>query len=114
MFVVLPLVMRIIAKRTLREFWKQYPDAEQPLLDWYDTVVSQQWQSPNDVKQSYGNASIIDSHRVVFNVKGNDYWLITHIDYTFGFVFVLWVGRHGEYDKADARTVEFKRPRTNE
>lgn len=102
--------MRIIAKRTLRDFWENYPDAESPLLDWHDAVAAQNWRSPNDVKQAYGDASIIDSNRVVFNIKGNDYRLITYIDYTFGFVFVLWVGRHSEYDKIDARTIEFKRP----
>jgi mRNA interferase HigB len=86
------LLMRIIAKRTLREFWEQYPDAEQPLLDWYDVVAFQDWHSPNDLKQTYGNASILDAGRVVFNIKGNDYRLITHIDYVFGLVFVLWLG----------------------
>jgi len=101
--------MRIIAKRTLREFWESHPDAEQPLLDWHDAVASHNWQSPNDVKSSYGNASSIDSNRVVFNIKGNDYRLITYIDYSFSVVFILWIGTHKEYDKVNARTIEFKR-----
>lgn len=101
--------MRIIAKRTLREFWVQNPSAEQPLLDWYDVVSLQEWGSPNDVKNTYGNASIIDSHRVVFNIKGNDYRLITHIDYVFEMIFILWIGTHKEYDSVDAKMIEFKR-----
>ncbi|MFD2574175.1 type II toxin-antitoxin system HigB family toxin [Spirosoma soli] len=101
--------MRIIAKRTLREFWEEHPDAEQPLLDWYDVAVLQDWRSPNDVKQTYGSASIIESNRVIFNIKGNDYRLITHIDYLFGMVFILWIGTHKQYDKVNARTIEFKR-----
>ena len=101
--------MRIIARRTLREFWERHSEAEQSLLDWHDMVAVQDWQNPNEIKHLYGSASIIDSNRVVFNIKGNDYRLITHIDYTFGFVFVLWIGSHSEYDKIDARTVEFKR-----
>ena len=101
--------MRIIAKRTLQEFWKLYPDAEPSLLDWYDIVTSQGWHSPNDVKITFGSASIIDSHRVIFNIKGNDYRLITHIDYVFEMVFILWVGTHKEYDQVNAKTIEFKR-----
>ena len=105
--------MRIIAKRTLREFWEQYPDAEHPLLDWHDTVGALTWRTPNEVKQTYGNASIVDSNRVVFNIKGDDYRLITYIDYVFGIVLILWVGRHVEYDKVDAKTIEFRR-KTNQ
>ena len=101
--------MRIISKRTLREFWEQHSNVEQSLLDWYDVVVLQEWHSPNEVKIIYGNASIIDSNRVVFNIKGNDYRLITHVDYIFGIVFILWLGTHKEYDNIDAKTIEFKR-----
>ena len=101
--------MRVIAKRTLREFWEANPDAEHSLLDWHDIVLAQEWQSPNDVKMSYGNASILDSNRVVFNIKGNDYRLITHIDYIHGMVFILWIETHSQYDKVNARTVNVKR-----
>jgi mRNA interferase HigB len=30
--------MRIIAKKTLREFWELHPDAKEPLLAWYREV----------------------------------------------------------------------------
>ena len=43
------------------------------------------------------------------NIKGNDYRLVTHVDYTFGFIFIIWVGTHSEYDKIDVKTIEFKR-----
>lgn len=101
--------MRIIAKRTLKEFWDENPEAENSLLEWHDVVVSSDWKTPNDLKSTFGNASIIDKHRVVFNIKGNDFRLITHIDYSFGMVFVLWIGNHAAYDRIDAKKVEFKR-----
>ncbi len=101
--------MRIIAKRTLKEFWDENPEAENSLLEWHDIVASLVWNTPNDVKATFGNASIIDKHQVVFNIKGNDYRLITHIDYSFGLIFLLWIGSHAAYDKIDAKKVEFKR-----
>jgi mRNA interferase HigB len=49
---------RIFAKSTLRDFWERFPDAEQYLKTWYDTAMSSDWKSPNDVKKTYANASI--------------------------------------------------------
>ena len=101
--------MKIIAKRTLRDFWELNPDSENSLLEWHDVVTSAAWLTPNEVKSTFGNASIIDKNRVIFNIKGNDYRLITHIDYVFGIVFILWVGTHAAYDRIDAKKIEFKR-----
>jgi mRNA-degrading endonuclease HigB of HigAB toxin-antitoxin module len=50
---------RIIAKSTLREYWEKHADSEQYLKTWYDTTKSAKWFSPNDVKQTYINASIL-------------------------------------------------------
>jgi len=100
--------MRIIAKRTLREYWLMHPPAEFPLLDWYQEASRADWSTPNEVKATYGNASIIANNRVVFNIKGNDYRLITEIDYAFKLVFIIWVDTHAEYDKIDAATVSYK------
>jgi mRNA interferase HigB len=44
---------------------------------------------------------------VVFNIKGNDYRLITAIDYGRKIVFVKWVDTDAAYDKIDARTVQY-------
>jgi mRNA interferase HigB len=32
-----------------------------------------EWRTPLEIKNSYGNASIIGGNRVIFNIKGNDY-----------------------------------------
>lgn len=93
--------MRIIEKGTLRDLWLINPPSEFPLLDWYNTVKQSKWNTPNDVKQTYGNASIVVNDQVVFNIKGNDYRLVTEIDYDFQLVFIIWVGTHKAYDKID-------------
>lgn len=83
------------------------PPSEYSLLDWYDTVKKVDWQTPNDVKATYGNASIVANNRVVFNIKGNDYRLVTEIDYTFQLVFIIWIGTHAEYDKIDVTKIQY-------
>lgn len=99
--------MRIIAKGTLRDFWLLNLPSEFPLLDWYNTVKQCEWNTPNDVKQTYGNASIVANDRVVFNIKGNDFRLVTEIDYDFQLVFIIWVGTHKAYDKIDVTKIEY-------
>ncbi|MDJ0634077.1 MAG: type II toxin-antitoxin system HigB family toxin [Xenococcaceae cyanobacterium MO_188.B29] len=97
--------MRIIARSTLRSFWEQYPDAEQPLKAWFNEASRADWQSPSDIKSLYRNASILANNRVVFNIKGNNYRLIVHVRYDIGIIFIRFIGTHKEYDKIDATTI---------
>jgi mRNA interferase HigB len=62
---------RIFAKSTLREYWEKHSDSEQYLKTWYDTTMSSDWKTPNDIKQTYANASILKDGRIIFNIKGN-------------------------------------------
>ena len=63
------------------------------------------WRTPNDVKVRHRNAGIIARSRVVFNIKGNDFWLITAFNYAVTIVYIRFVGTHAEYDKVDAATI---------
>ena len=95
--------MRIIAKRTLREFWKRHSDAEGPLLAWYRAVEGEDWDAPSKLKTRYPNASIVGEDRVVFNIKGNSYRLVAQINYPKRIVYIRFIGTHSEYDKLDVR-----------
>ena len=97
--------MRIVAKRTLRNYWEKQPRAEQPLKAWYAVARKADWSSPADVKAMYGNASIIAGDRMVFNIGGNRYRLIVRFDYPHRIGFVRFVGTHAEYDRIDASQV---------
>jgi mRNA interferase HigB len=99
--------MRVIAKRTLREFWLRYPDAEEPLLAWYREVEKEDWSKPSEVKDKYRSASFVGD-RVVFNIKGNDYRLVVKINYPYRVVYVRFVGTHKEYDEIDVEEGEMK------
>jgi mRNA interferase HigB len=98
--------MRVIAVKTLRDFWVAHPDAEQPLLAWYDEASKATWAQPADIRANYANASILKNRRVVFNIKGNDYRLIVAVAYRVGVVYVKFIGTHAQYDAVDADTVE--------
>lgn len=97
--------MRIIAKKTLRDFWERYPDAEDALQAWYHDAKQATWQSPHDIRRVYATASIIANNRVVFNIRGNHYRLIVAMNYAVGIIYIRFIGTHKEYDQIDAATV---------
>ena len=97
--------MRIIAKKTLREFSQRHSDAEEPLLAWYREVKKADWDTPVALKEMYGNASIVGDNRAVFNIKGNDYRLVVKINYQHRVVYIRFVGTHAEYDAVDVKEV---------
>ena len=97
--------MRIIAKRTLREFWERFPDAEESLLAWFREAEKADWATPAKVKEQYRNASIVGDNRVVFNIKGNDYRLVVKFNYKYRVGYVRFVGMHAEYDKINVEEV---------
>lgn len=96
------LHMRIIAKRTLKEFWKRCPDAQSPLEAWHAEAKNASWKSSADIKKQYGSASILKDSRVVFNIHGNKYRLVVKINYSFSTIYIRFVGTHLEYDQIDA------------
>ena len=97
----------IIAKRRLREFWERAgrADSEQQLRAWHHFAKRAGWTNRQDVKNDFGNASIIANNRVVFNICGNKYRLVVAFNYRHGFGYVRFIGTHGEYDKIDAATI---------
>ncbi len=94
-----------MTRRTVALCAERFPKAKRSLFDWYRLAESATWTSPNDVKATLGNASIINRERVVFNIHGNDYRLVAAIDYGRQWLFVRWFGTHAEYDTIDVATI---------
>lgn len=102
--------MRIIKEKTLIEYCSlsKYSAAESSIKAWIYEVKYSFWNNANDLKTKYRNASIINSKRVVFNIKGNTYRLIADIEYKLGIVFIVWFGTHEEYDKIDVKEIRYE------
>ena len=100
--------MRIIARRTLRQFWEEHPRgkaAKTALEVWLSTVQKSDWATPAEVKVTYGDASILKNGRVVFNIGGNKFRLVAQINYPYRVVYIRFVGTHAEYDDIDTEAV---------
>jgi mRNA interferase HigB len=99
--------MRVIASKTLKAYAKKKKEAEQSLLVWYQEADKASWRNHNELKQQFGNASVITHKRVVFNIHGNKYRLIVDIEYYLQIIFIVWIGTHKEYDKIDAKKITY-------
>ena len=95
--------MRIIARRTLREFvatrtgHKDRGALRSALDAWFHEAQNAQWRTGAELKELYATASIVSADRVVFNIKGNSYRLVVAIDYGKGIVWIKWLGTHEDY-----------------
>lgn len=76
---------------------------------WFNEFSKLDFGNFNELKRVYGNASIVNNNRVVFNIKGNDFRLVVSINFIHGAAYVIWFGTHKEYDKINVETIEFDR-----
>ena len=103
--------MRIIARRTLREFveslsGRRDQQAVKASLDaWFAEVSRTTWSNTAEVRRLYATASIVTAERIVFNIKGNDYRLVTAVDFRRSIVWIKWIGSHAAYDAIDVSEV---------
>jgi mRNA interferase HigB len=104
--------MRIIARRTLIEFTSglaghQHHFAVKEAVDvWFSRASKAQWKNASDVKRMFASSSIINSERIVFNIKGNDYRLVVAIDFEKSIIWIKWIGTHKDYDRIDVAKVQ--------
>jgi mRNA interferase HigB len=107
--------MRVIARRTLREFaeslagHKDHRAVKTALDAWFAEVRKARWRNAADVKQLYATASIVTAERIVFNVKGNAYRLVVSADFEKGIVWIKWIGSHKDYDRIDVTEIEHEK-----
>jgi mRNA interferase HigB len=92
--------MHIITRARLTEFWQNHPNAKTSLRLWYKLASVAEWQNFVDLRQTFPSADQV-GNLTVFNISGNNYRLITFIDYTYQKVFIRYVLTHAEYDKDD-------------
>jgi len=79
--------------------------AEQPLKAWFREVSQATWVGPDDIKRRYRHASFIKGNRVIFNIGGNKYRLVTHVNYTARILYIRFIGTHAEYDRIDPEQI---------
>lgn len=90
--------MEIINETELHSFAKKHSRARRPLASWIDIAKAAAWKSFAEVRETFRSADYV-KEQVIFDIGGNNYRLISSIDYTAQRVYVLEVMTHAEYDR---------------
>jgi mRNA interferase HigB len=99
--------VKVLVKKTILYYIGKYPMAETQLLVWFNEFSRLKFGNFNELKKVYGNASVVNKNRVVFNIKGNDFRLVVSVNFIQAACYVIWFGTHKEYDKINVESVEF-------
>lgn len=95
-------VVRILSKRTLREFWEIHEDCENQLLGWYKEIKFSNYQTSNEILKAFSSCRSIGKNRYIFNIRGNKYRLVVKVNFHLKTVWIRFIGTHEEYDKINA------------
>ena len=79
---------------------RTYPHAAESLDFWYRVTLRASWQNLAETRQDFSHADLVD-RRTVFNIGGNNFRMITRINYRQQIVYVLRILTHAAYDKGD-------------
>ena len=90
--------MHIISKKRLAAAGERYSDALVPLMRWYRVARKARWNDVHEARADFPHADPVGKF-TVFNIKKNEYRLITVVHYNRFKVYVRAVLTHEEYDK---------------
>lgn len=99
--------MRIVSHRRLKEYYETSGNEESrvPLERWYEITENAQWHNYAELKLDFPSADYVGNQHYVFNISGNKFRLVVVVKFIMGYVFVRWVGRHGDYEKIDCKNI---------
>lgn len=103
--------VRLIKKKTIEKFTTKNVNSKKSFDDWIDKLKSADWQTVNDIKQTFGTADQIgkSSKRIVFNIGGNNYRMICKFQFGRSYVhlFINWIGTHADYTKICEKELQY-------
>ena len=94
--------MHIITRKRLLEFAEKHPDCSSALESWYRIVKRTNFNSFNNLRQTFPSADIV-GNLTVFNIGGNKARLIAAIHYNTHRVYIRHILTHKEYDRGSWR-----------
>jgi mRNA interferase HigB len=102
--------MRVFAAKTINAYRECYPEADEALKAWVAIIEGNEFPHFPALKAMFGPADYVKPDRIIFNIKGNHFRLITAVDFNRQAIFVKWFGRHKDYDKLNPSEVQHEYP----
>ena len=92
------MVVNVISKRGLMIESARHPETVTAIERFYNVVRKSQWNGLNDVRKTFPSADQV-GNVLIFDILGNNYRLITTVDYRRQRIFVKALLTHREYDR---------------
>lgn len=90
--------MRMISRKAFRMFAEKHPESGQALDDFYGKIRRCSPRNMAELRQTFPTADSVGDC-IVFNVGGNKYRVIIHLDYEVQTMWIRFVLTHAEYDR---------------
>lgn len=90
--------MHVITRKRLNEFADKYPETRNALVNWYQLVKHNTFNSFAELRSAFPSADQIGK-LTVFNIGGNKVRLIAAIHYNRKKVYIRAILTHKEYDE---------------
>src|SRR5687767_5033054 len=94
--------MNVVNVDALEEFGLKHAAARSSLRHWLTVAQSARWKNVVSARATFNSVdefTINDKRVTVFNIGGNKYRLIAHIQYQTETISVRFVLTHAEYDR---------------
>jgi mRNA interferase HigB len=98
--------VNVISRRKLKDFYEAKPERAKhasAFEDWFKIARNAYWDNFADTKATFGQTDVAagDTGRTatIFDIGGNKYRVVAHVDYTRQTVKIEAVMDHKEYDK---------------
>lgn len=91
--------MRILKRKTITDYIEKHPQTEAALTKWFEETEKAQWNTFEDIKQTFNSVDFVGNQHYVFNINFNQFRLIVVIKFTPKLVFIRFIGTHKEYEQ---------------
>ncbi|HEY3243270.1 MAG TPA: type II toxin-antitoxin system HigB family toxin [Phycisphaerae bacterium] len=98
--------MNVISRRKLRDFYEASPERRQHAMafeNWFKLARKARWRNFQETRATFGQTDVAtgDTGRTatLFDIGGNKYRVVAHVDYRRQTVKIEAVMDHREYDK---------------
>jgi len=91
--------MIVYGKEKLESFVTKHSIVKKAVDRWLQILEKSTFKDFNDLKTIFSTVDYVGNERYVFNLKGNEYRIITVIAFIGNAIVVRWIGTHAEYDK---------------
>ncbi len=94
------MLVQIISRKALTQFWEKYPESQTAFLRWFKITQSAEFKNFAELRQAFPSADRVDDW-IIFKIGGNNYRLIASVHFNRGKVYIRHVLTHAEYDRGN-------------